>query len=119
MTFLVGKTMIMSITNEMAIAINAAYILGKKLVCYQEYSKAIEIFDLILYLEYCVEGVGNPEYDNTNDVYDTFYISLKTAVTALDFDFDYICLYGIYAVLKGNYINKNEKIYNYLKQCKI
>lgn len=104
-------------TPEMAKSLDIAYNLGRKLVYYKEYAKAIEVFDLILYSEYCVEEVGNPEYDDTEDVYDTFYIDLSSAKTALDFDYDYVCLFCIYAVLMGNYKNQNEKIYNYLKQC--
>ena len=35
-----------------------------------------------------------------------------------NFDLDYICLYGIYAVLASNYPNKCKKIYTYLKRCR-
>lgn len=103
-------------TKEMDNILNETYEFGKKLVYYKKYSKAIEMFDLILYSKYTCEEVGNPEYDDSDEVYDYFDVDLETVKHNLDFDIDYVYLYAIYAVLAGNYADKNEKIYKYLKE---
>jgi len=102
--------------KEMDVVLNETYEFGKKLIYYKKYLEAIRIFDLILYSKYTCEEVGNPEYDDSDDVYDYFDIDLETVKHNLDFDIKDVCLYSIYAVLACNNQNKNEKIYKYLKQ---
>ena len=94
--------------------INETYNFGKKLVYHKQYSKAIEVFDLILYSNYICEEVGNPEYDTTDEVYDSFDIDIMSVKEVLDFDLDYVYLYAIYSILISNYPDKNNKIYKYL-----
>ena len=94
-----------------------SYELGKRLVYHKKYDKAIEIFDLILYTNYQCEEVGNPEYTDYDEVLDTFESDLFNIRNSLDFDLDKVYLYAIYSVLIGQYTNKCERIYNYLKDC--
>lgn len=82
---------------------------------HKKYSDAIEIVDLLLFAEYICEEVGNPEYDNSNEVYDTFERNIEDFKDSLDFDFNELLLYAIYSVIMSNCYNKNEKIFNYIK----
>ena len=104
-------------SNELNNILNNSYELGKRLVYHKKYDKAIEIFDLILYTNYQCEEVGNPEYTDYDEVLDTFESDLFNIRNSLDFDLDKVYLYAIYSVLIGQYTNKCERIYNYLKDC--
>ena len=97
--------------------LDKTYEFGKTLIYHKEYAKAIEMFDLILFTNYSCEEVGNPEYDDSGDMHDTFKVDITDLKDSLDFDLDYACLYGIYAVLASNYPNKCQKVYKYLKKC--
>lgn len=103
--------------KEIDEVLDKTYEFGKTLIYHKEYAKAIEMFDLILFTDYSCEEVGNPEFDNSGDVYDTFEVDITHLRESLNFDLDYICLYGIYAVLASNYPNKCQKVYKYLKKC--
>lgn len=104
--------------EEIDEVLDKTYEFGKTLIYHKEYAKAIEMFDLILFTNYSCEEVGNPEYDDSGDVYATFEVDITNLKDSLDFDLDYACLYGIYAVLASNYPNKCKKIYTYLKRCR-
>ena len=103
--------------EEIDEVLDKTYEFGRTLIYHKEYSKAIEMFDLILFTNYLCEEVGNPEYDNQDEVLDTFEVDIEELRESLDFDLDYVCLYGIYATLDGNYPNKCEKVHQYLKKC--
>ena len=97
--------------------INEAFEFGKKLIYYKEYYRAIEVFELILYTKYGIEEVGDPEFADTDDVYNSWDVCINDAKHILDFDLDYVYLYLIYACLASNHTNKYEKICNYLSDC--
>ena len=102
-------------SSELNNILNDSYGLGKSLVYNKEYGLAIEIFDLILYTNYQCEEIGNPEYTDSIEVLDVFDSDIHKIRDSIDFNLDYVYLYSIYAVLIGDYTNKCERIYNYLK----
>lgn len=106
-------------TAELNKILNKTYDFIVKAVLHKKYADAIEIFDLFLYTDYSCDEVGNPDYDNSDEVYDTFERSIDDVKESLDFDFNKLLLYAIYSVIIGNYSNKKEKIYEYTKHGKI
>lgn len=101
-------------TNEMDNILNRTYEVAVSFVLHKEYLHAIEMFNLILYTDYSCEEVGNPEFDNSDEVYDTFDINIKDARESLDFNLDTLYYYVIYSIIRGNTANKKEKIYEYI-----
>ncbi len=94
------------------------YELIKKLVLYREYGKAITLFELIINTNYTCEEVGNPEYDDSNEVYDTYEVSFALIKNNLGIDLNETCLYAIYSQIMNNKSDKFEKIWNYIKICR-
>ncbi len=95
-----------------------AYDFVKELIFYKEYSKAIQILDLILFTNYSCEERGNPEYQDTDEVFDTFEITITAVENCIPFSIEVLCRYGIYAVLKSTIPDPCSKIYRYLELCK-
>lgn len=100
------------LSDELEVVLNKVYNYIKKAVFFKKYSDAIEICDLLLYTDYWCEEVGNPEYDDTNEVYDTFETNIDSSKYS---DLNEILQCAIYSIIVGNYANKNEKIYEYKK----
>lgn len=87
------------ITRELNEILNKTYNYIKDAVWHKKYSDVIEIFDLLLFTEYVCEEVGNPEYDDFDEVYDSFKRNLNDFKDLLDFDFNELLLYAIYSVI--------------------
>lgn len=106
------------LTTNIANILDKAYEFGKSLIYQKQYSKALEIFNLILFTNYYCNEVSDPEYDDTDEIYDTFEVEITDLSHLLDFDLDYVCLYGIYAtIISYNKQDKYSKIYKYLSLC--
>lgn len=84
-------------------------------ILHKKYSDALEIFELFLYTDYICEEIGDPEYDDSDEVYDTFETEIDKAKKQLPFDFDELLLYAIYAVIMKNSQDRNQKIYEYME----
>ena len=93
------------------------YKLIKKLVLYKEYSKAITLFESIINTNYTCEEVGNPEYDDSNEVYDTYEVDFNNIKNDLEIDLNQACICAIYSLIMCNKSDKFEKIWNYTKIC--
>lgn len=104
-------------TKEMDGVLAVAYDFAKELIFYKEYGKAIQILDLILFTNYSCEERGNPEYQDTDEVFDTFEIDITEVENCIPFSIEELCRYGIYAVLKSTIPDPCSKIYQYLEFC--
>lgn len=93
------------------------YELIKKMVLYSEYEKAITLFESIIYTNYTCEEVGNPEYDDSDEVYDIYEVDFNNIKNNLGIDLNNACLYAIYSITMLNKSDKFEKICNYYKVC--
>lgn len=93
------------------------YKLIKKLVLYKEYSKVIILFESIINTNYTCEEVGNPEYDDSDEVYDTYAVDFNYIKNNLEIDLNQACIYAIYSLIMCNKSDKFEKIWNYTKIC--
>ncbi len=85
---------------------------------YKEYDKVITIFESIINTDYTCEEVGDPEYDDPNNIYSIYEIDINTIKDDLGIDLKSACLYAIYSVLMSNKKDKFEKIWNYVSICK-
>ena len=103
--------------KKMNLVLNRTYEYGKSLIYHKKYTKAIEMFELILFTEYSCDEFGNPEYDDSDEIYETFTVNIANLRDFLDFNLDYVCLYAIYAQILSNDKNKYSKIYKYLSLC--
>ncbi len=104
-------------SSELRYVFNETYNLIKKLILYKEYSKVITLFEKIIYTNYTCEEVGNPEYDDSDEVYDSYEVDFKSIKNDLKIDLNKICLYAIYSLIMNNLEDKFERIYNYTKLC--
>ena len=94
-----------------------AYRLIKKFILYREYDKVIKLFESIIYSNYTCEEVGNPEYDDSDEVYDTYEGDFNDIKNDLEIDLNYACLCAIYSLIMSNKSDKFDKIWNYIKIC--
>lgn len=92
-----------------------AYKLIEKLVLYKEYSKVITLFETIINTNYTCEEVGDPEYDDSDEVYDTYEVDFNDIKNNLEIDLNQACIYAIYSLIMCNKSDKFEKIKNYTK----
>lgn len=97
--------------------LTSAYNLGVTLVNKKEYKLALKLFDSIIYTNYQCEEIGNPDYDDSEEIYDIYDIDLSTVSDLLSFDLNNLYSYAIYTTYFINNENKYYKIYNYLKDC--
>lgn len=102
-------------TSELQYVFDESYKLIKKLILYKEYSKIITLFESIIYTNYTCEEVGNPEYDDSNEVYDTYEVDFNLVKNDLEIDLNKLCLYAIYSLIMCNKSDKFEKIFKYTK----
>lgn len=105
-----------SSTKEMNNILLEAFNFGKKMIFYKKYYYAIEIFELILYTNYLCEEYGDPEYDNSDEIYDEFEVDIEDLKNELPFNYNDLYLYCIYATLMDNSSNRNKKLYQYLSE---
>ena len=87
----------------------------KKLVLYKEYGKVITLFESIIHTNYTCEEVGNPEYDDSDEVYDVYDVDFNNIKYNLEIDLDEACVYAIYSLIMCNKSDKLEKIWEYKK----
>ena len=106
-------------TSDMNRFLCLGYEFAKKLIYYKEYVEALKILDLILFTSYTCNEIGNPEYDNSDSIYNTFNVNISDVRDELPFNLDDVCLYAIYAALLSEVNNKLEKVYKYLKLCRV
>ena len=104
-------------SSELREILDDTYELIEKLVLYKEYSKVITLFELIINTNYTCEEVGNPEYDDSDLVYDTYEVSFSNIKNDLEIDLNQACLYAIHSLIMENKSDKFEKIWNYTKIC--
>lgn len=105
------------LSGELQEIFNETYRLIKKLMLYKEYNKIITLFECIIDTDYTCEEVGNPEYDDSDDVYDTYEVSIETVKNDLGIDLNKICLYAIYSLIMCDKSDKFEKMLKYTKIC--
>lgn len=98
--------------DNIADFLKQVYNYGVYLINCKHYKNALEVFDLIIYTKYFCEEVGDPDYDDSGEVYDTYEIDLEDVSKLLDFSLNKLYLYAVYASYFQN--NKYELIYNYL-----
>ncbi len=104
-------------THELEEVFADTYELIKKLVLYREYGRVITLFESIINTNYTCEEVGNPDYDNSDEIYDTFEVDFDMAKNNLGIDLNKACLYAIYSLIMSNKSNKYDKIFDYIKIC--
>ncbi len=104
-------------SSEIKEVLVASYNLIKKLILYKEYSKVITLFESIINTRYTCEEGGNPEYDNSDVVYDTYDVDFNDIKDNLGIDLNKTCIYDIYSLIMLNKSDKYEKIWEYKKIC--
>lgn len=103
--------------NDINQILTSAYNLGVTLVNKKEYELALKLFDAIIHANYQCDEMGNPDYDDSEEVYDTYDIDLIAVSDLLSFNLNNLYSYAIYATYFINNENKYYKIYSYLKEC--
>lgn len=93
------------------------YKLIEKLVLYKEYSKVITLFECVINTNYVCEEVGNPEYDDSDETYDTYEVNFNDIKNSFEIDLNQACIYAIYSLIMCNKSDKFKKILNYTKIC--
>ena len=104
-------------SSELEFVLDNTYDLIRKLILYKEYSKVITLFEAIINTSYTCEEVGNPEYDDSDLVYDTYEVSFNNIKNDLGINLDEACLYAIYSLIMCNKPDIFEKIWNYIEIC--
>ncbi len=104
-------------SNELKEVLDNTYKIIKRLVLYKEYMKVITLFESIINTSYTCEEVGNSEYDDSDEVYDSYEVDFNDIKDNLEIDLNQMCLYAIYSLLMCNKSDKFEKIWKYTKIC--
>ena len=106
-------------SNELKQILIDTYYLIKKLVLYKEYSKVITLFESIINTNYTCEEYGDPEYDDSDEVYDTYGVDFNDIKDDLGIDLNQACIYAIYSLIMCDKSDKLEKIWKYTEICNV
>lgn len=72
---------------------------------------------MIIYTDYTCEEIGDPEYDDSDEVYDSYNVDFGLIKHDLGIDLNKLCLYAVYSLIMCNKANKFERMLEYTKIC--